>query len=656
MSAKLRISGNSAVAYGALSAGVAVAAGYPGTPSSEALTELLRYSESSDPAPYVEWSTNEKVALEVAVGAAWAGQRAMATMKMSGANVALDTLISAAYSGTIGGLVVYIADDPGAEAGMPEQDTRLTALFTTLPVLEPSNPRQAYRLTQLAFDISEQIQLPVILRSVTTLAHAVESFEIDTEYRPLNREASFQRDITRFTKAGARICLDQHQSLLERNSIALELYRQHQLNRLIYSGTGGRSFPGETFSDIGSSGNGAAISPAGTVLASGVLSQSVLELHERFPELKIAGMEAVLPVDEEFFKQILDTSSTVLVLEELEPVIERHLRSFAQRSGWTGRIIGKEDGTLPRVGRYTRDLILLGITRLVGEKADGKPAGQALEAAASLSPAPVPPPDTIKHPITFCEGCPHRGTYMALNHALRKTGLGQKKTVVTGDIGCTILGMNPPFHSCWTEISMGSSIGTAQGFSRGGIRKPVVATIGDSTFFHGGIPQLINAVQHRTDLLLIILDNGWTSMTGFQVNPGTASEHQQGGARRVEIEKIVDAMGVDMLQIMNPFRQDKAVEILSEALTSEGVRVVISKAECALTRLRREPAKFKYVIDPEKCTFCRACILQTGCPALFVDEKGEKPVTAIDWNSCTGCALCYSTCRFDAISPKGANK
>jgi len=245
---------------------------------------------------------------------------------------------------------------------------------------------------------------------------------------------------------------------------------------------------------------------------------------------------------------------------------------------------------------------------------------------------------------------------MALNHALRKTGLGQKKTLVTGDIGCTILGMNPPFNSCWTEISMGSSIGTAQGFSRAGIRKPVVAAIGDSTFFHGGIPQLINAVQHRTELLLIILDNGWTSMTGFQVNPGTEEAFQGGNSRRVEIEKIVEAIGVDMLTVMNPFHQEKAVETLSAALISEGVRVVISKAECALTRMRREPVRFKYVIDPEKCTFCRACILQTGCPALSVKELEESRVVEIDWNSCTGCSLCYSTCRFDAIHPKGADK
>lgn len=676
---KKTLSGNAAIAYGALEAGVAVAAGYPGTPSSEALTELLRFAGTNDPAPYVEWSTNEKVALEVAVGAAWAGQRALATMKMSGANVALDTLISAAYSGTTGGLVVYIADDPGAEAGMPEQDTRMTALFTNLPVLEPSNPRQAYRLVQTAFELSEQIQLPVILRSVTTLAHAVETFDINGGYHPQDREASFTRDISRFTKAGAKICLDQHRALLERNERALEFFRAKELNCIV---------PGTSRADAKEQiqSSQAGVSPLkdhrAAVISAGVLNQTTAELHPRYPELTVACLEAVLPADEYLFSQILNTCDRILVLEELEPVIERQLRSAAQRTGWRGRIIGKEDGVLPRVGRYGTNVVLRGLGELTGEDrtigaAQADPTvGQAkhpLDQPTRTAPADLP---GVKHPITFCEGCPHRGTYMALNHALRTTRLGQKNTVVTGDIGCTILGMNPPFNSCWTEISMGSSIGAAQGFSRAGIRKPVLATIGDSTFFHGGIPQLVNAVQHRTDLLLIVLDNGWTSMTGFQVNPGTAGEFQPDEGRRVDMEKIIAAVGVDMLKVMDPFDQKASTAILEEALSAEGVRVVISKAECALTRIRREPPRFKYVIDPEKCTFCKACIMQTGCPALFIEEGdggGETPgpvgppaeqapseqptqSVAIDWNICTGCSLCYSTCRFDAIQPRAVRR
>src|SRR6056297_136493 len=232
------MSGNSAVAWGALNAGVAVAAGYPGTPASEALAELIHYAGEHEPSPYVEWSTNEKVAMEIATGAAWAGRRALVGMKMSGANVALDTLISVAYSGTKGGLVVYIADDPGAEAGMPEQDTRMIALTTNLPVLEPMNPQQAYHLTRLAFELSEETELPVIVRSVTTVAHTLATFEVDPEYHPLEREASFERDIRRFTKAGADICMNQHRTLLEQNQRAVEFYRAHTLNRIDHAPAG----------------------------------------------------------------------------------------------------------------------------------------------------------------------------------------------------------------------------------------------------------------------------------------------------------------------------------------------------------------------------------------------------------------------------------
>jgi len=233
---KRSIIGNQAVAYGALAAGIDVAAGYPGTPSSEALNELLHFSRSAargnDPSPYVEWSVNEKVAFELATGAAWAGKRALATMKMSGANVAADSILSVAYSGTKGGLVLYIADDPGAEAGMPEQDTRLFAQWAGLPVLEPADPARAYQLTRYAFELSERCELPVILRSVTSVAHAKQEVEGEYAYKPLKRKAAFQKNILRYTKAGAVICMDQHRDLLERLKVAESSAAEAGINRL----------------------------------------------------------------------------------------------------------------------------------------------------------------------------------------------------------------------------------------------------------------------------------------------------------------------------------------------------------------------------------------------------------------------------------------
>jgi indolepyruvate ferredoxin oxidoreductase alpha subunit len=334
------------------------------------------------------------------------------------------------------------------------------------------------------------------------------------------------------------------------------------------------------------------------------------------------------------------------------------VRSEASIQSWNGEIIGKLDGKLPRVGKYTQQVIQKGLDLLHDgrEQEYGKPRTQP--AKLRRTPADTPP---MEHPVTFCAGCPHRGTYLALNRALRATKLGKEKTIVTGDIGCTILGMNPPFDSCWTEVSMGSSIGFAQGFVRAGCEKPVVATIGDSTFFHAGIQPLINAVQHQTDILLIILDNGWTSMTGFQGNPGTDEELQPPGFRRVDIVQVVRSLNVDVVETVQPFGQEEAVETMSRLLLMEGVRVLVSQEECALVRLRRKPRDMYYTIDPETCTFCRACVRETGCPALEPvpaggsdttgNGKKSKGLMSIDPEGCSGCGLCVTCCKFNAIRP-----
>jgi indolepyruvate ferredoxin oxidoreductase alpha subunit len=646
---KRSIIGNQAVAYGALAAGIDVAAGYPGTPSSEALTELLHYSRSAarggEPAPYVEWSVNEKVAFELATAAAWAGKRALATMKMSGANVAADSILSVAYSGTRGGLVLYIADDPGAEAGMPEQDTRLFAQWAGLPVLEPSDPARAYELTRYAFELSERCELPVILRSVTSVAHAKQEVEGEYAYKPLGRKADFQKNIFRYTKAGAVICMDQHRDLLERLKAVENGVAEAGINTL-QEGDGGPLF----------------------VVAAGALipyAREAMSASDRWG-LSTLFLESVFPLDTAMAGRMFGKAERILVLEELEPFVEMQLRSEASRLGWNGTILGKLDGLLPRVGRYDQEAIGRGLTMLaervkedaainrppVEKEATAAPPKDAPQRAAQPTARPATTL-SVRHPITFCAGCPHRGSFMAINRALKKIGLNRDNTVVTGDIGCTILGMNPPFHTCWTEVSMGSSIGLAQGFYWGGVENPVIATIGDSTFFHAGIPPLINAVQHGTNLLVIILDNGWTSMTGFQENPGTAEQFQAEGARRVEIEGIVRGMGVENLQVIGPFDQERSVEAIVKALKQEGVKVILSRQECALSASRREERTLIYRIDAGKCTFCRSCLRETGCPALYVMPNGKKSkhgqVMAIDPQLCTGCGLCFTCCTFDAI-------
>ncbi len=662
---KRLVSGNQALAWGALAAGVDVVAGYPGTPSTEALTEILSFVSSAagsgaegagetgsgktggsggGPAPWVEWSVNEKVAFDVAAGAAWAGKRALVTMKMSGFNVALDSIMSVAYSGTTGGLVIYVADDPGAEAGMPEQDSRLFSFLAGLPMLEPGTVREAYTLTRDAFAISEKTSLPVIIRLVTSVSHGEEELDADFSYQPLGREAWHERNIQKFTKAGSKLCVDQHKDLLS----ALERCED------IFAASGYNRFIGPETGDL-------------CVVSSGVLNEYAAELRDAAGDRGCGGpgggftsaaLTATYPFDRKLAFRIFAGFGTILVLEELDPVMETRLRSLAQLSGWTGRIIGKMDGTLPQTGRYTVDEIEAGLWTARGKNRSGAENPRGMEnspreessrcadesAQTEKSPAPQ-----YRHPITFCSGCPHRGTYMALNRGIRKAGFKQKDVIVTGDIGCTILGMNPPFNSCWTEVSMGSSIALAQGFLRAGIKTPVVATIGDSTFFHAGIAPLINAVQQNASILVIILDNGWTSMTGFQVNPGTRKESQRSG-RRVEMDPLIRAIGPGYFTVVDPFDQEGSVAAIAEALKMEGTRVIVSRQECILTRERREPLGPVYRIDGEKCVFCRMCLRESGCTALGPVWIGGKEAMSIDPDLCRSCGLCATCCKYGAIS------
>jgi indolepyruvate ferredoxin oxidoreductase alpha subunit len=638
------LSGNQAIAYAALKEGIALAAGYPGTPSTEALAEIERLAAEAAseraPFPYVEWSVNEKVAFELAAASAWAGQRALVTMKMSGANVALDALIGVAHSGVAGGLVVYVADDPGVEAGMPEQDSRLLAQLCGLPLLDPADPASAYRLTRYAFGLSEHTNLPVLLRSVTSVAHARGLVEGEFRFESLQRRAGFTRDLSRFTKAGSLICLAQHRENLARLARAEEAIASAAVNTL----------------QLGSGRSRLAAIGAGVLNA--YLAETLAEREAAgAPEVSALFLEAVLPLEQAKVAQLLRSASALVVFEELEPVVEREVRSLATCLGWRGRVLGKLDGVLPRVGRYTVREIQAGLSAL--EAAEPSAPGTAVRAAgvapatgqpaATVSAASRPLSTEIEHPITFCAGCPHRGTYLALNRALKALKLPRDQVVVTGDIGCTILGINPPLSSCWTELAMGSSIALAQGFERAGLKGPLVAAIGDSTFFHAGIPPLVNAVQHGANLMLVILDNGWTSMTGFQVNPGTEQRFQSAGGRRVSLAAIVRAIGADLVAAVDPFDQEAAVEAVKKALQAEGVRVIIAERECALTAARRIPEHGTCRVDAAGCTFCRACLRETGCPALVMTKTGEKEHMSIDEELCTGCGLCATCCKFEAI-------
>lgn len=613
---KKTISGNEAIAYGALRAGVRVVSGYPGTPSTEVIQSMLKMDI---PGTDVEWSTNEKVAFEVAAGASHIGHRALCTMKMSGLNVCYDSLIGIAYSGCKGGLVVYVADDPGVTAGMCEQDTRGFAAMSDMPMLEPGSVEEVYEMTKLAFDLSEEIEGPVFIRLVTnnSQSHAVVDIEervIPEETKPLP-----VRDTAKFTKAGAAICMKQHQDLIDRLAKAEKFIADRKLNRL----------------KLGKKGGVGVISVG---IVNGYRQEAFLNLAAEGVDLsEISTLELVasIPYAKDAIYKMIENCDTILVCEELEAYVEKYVYLTAYKMNKQIRIIGKEDETYRRIGEYDAALVAKGICK----------------ALSTELPAGLKRPDIkseelcTKRPIGFCAGCPHRGTYMGVEAGLKKAGYKKEQVFITGDIGCTILGCNGPFNILWTELAMGASIPLAQGMIYGKLEAPVIATIGDSTFFHAGIAGLVNALQHNIDITVIILDNGWTAMTGMQVNPGTIQEYQMGDWRQLDIEQVVRGLGVENLYIADPYQYMTVADAVADSLTKKGVKVILSRRECAIQAARRKVQYAPVKFDSEKCTKCKKCINVTGCSAISYQDGEIK----IDKSTCNNCGLCTQVCPFHAL-------
>jgi indolepyruvate ferredoxin oxidoreductase alpha subunit len=608
------MSGNEAIAEGALEAGVEVVAGYPGTPSTEVLEILAKRSNGLNRSLHVEWSVNEKVALEIASGASWCGKRALATMKMSGVNVASDSLLSVAYSGCKGGLVIYVADDPSSSAGMVQQDSRFYALLSGIPCLDASSPQEAKFLTKASFEISEKAGTPILLRSTTRVAHSLTQVKLEKpSYEPFT--PSFEKSLSKYTKASSKWCAHQHEETLERLKKAGELATQLGLNKLSLKGKLG-------------------------AIASGISKLYLKELAKKNSlDLSLLEIETSNPLPGEKIEKLLTQATRVLVLEELEPIIETQVRSIALDCDRKIEILGKLDGEeprLPRVGEYTYEVVARGLEKLLDKQliTSFKPkiAGRAKELR-------------VERPLTFCAGCPHRGTYLAINEAIRRLGWKKEDIIVTGDIGCTILGMNKPFETCWTEISMGASLGIAQGLGWGGIEKPVVATIGDSTFFHAGIPPLINAKQHGVNLTLVILDNGWTAMTGYQPNPGTGLTAQLEKTKPIDLEGVVRGCGIVRVRVVDPYKLEETINAIREALSSKEISVIIARRECATQARRRGEKLAKLRVNQEKCNGCMRCITLLGCPALGFEEGKAR----IDPSQCNGCGICKWVCRAEAI-------
>ncbi|HEY6539670.1 MAG TPA: indolepyruvate ferredoxin oxidoreductase subunit alpha [Ktedonobacteraceae bacterium] len=677
---RLFLTGDEAVARAALECGIDVATGYPGNPSTKAITALIPIAKQYDIA--IEWSVNEKVALEVATGAAWAGKRSFVAMKMSGVNVMADSLLSIAHSGVRGALVIYAVDDVGVYYGMVEQDTRYYAQLASLPLLMPTSPEEAYSMTRLAFTLSEQTGAPVFVLGTTAVANAITAMKVGQIEREIEkRPASFSRDLAKFTKAAPQWCRDQHSDAIKRLELAGELC--HAMtddvnyiveNEPVARGQAQGPHPTTQPPPVPTE-RGQAEERLGIIVA-GVSFSYLQELRQRAPhwfaDVPVLKLGMVHPLPRQEIEHFLSQVDHVVVLEELDPLIETQVLALIAENRLNVRVHGKRDGLLPRVGDYSLELIqnaLAAVDERIGRAPTWTRSRQVSNAAGMQempartplngnnghalpvlkSPVPLAPARSLE----FCPGCPHRMTYYALNRAIEQLGYTKDEVITTGDIGCTIIGMNAPLDSCWTEVSMGASIGIAQGMKQAGIERPVLAAMGDGTFYHNGIAGLLNAVQSGVNLTLIILDNSRSAMTGMQPDPGTGRRTDGTPALRADIAMIARGCGAEYVKRLDPYQLAEMIATLQDAMRSPGVSVVIAEAPCTTQGVYiHEPVQ----VDQQACLAGRGCedtpcYHKVGCPSVLLSLDNVKPLVSIDSATCVACGLCVDACPYDAIKP-----
>jgi indolepyruvate ferredoxin oxidoreductase alpha subunit len=609
--------GNEAIARAVLEAGVGVAATYPGTPSSEVGDVLSLVAKRAG--IYFEFSTNEIVALEVAAAAAMSGVRSFAFMKHVGINVASDALMSTAYTGTKAGLVIMTADDPSMFSSQNEQDNRHYAEMARLPLIEPSNPQEAKDFLTYSFDVSEEVGSPVMFRTTTRVSHMRGLVKCGPR-RPGVGRGTFHKDPSKIVLLPA-VAYRMKRELLARVE-ALELVSEKSpLNRVEHRG-------------------GAGGSPLGFV-ASGAAYNSLMDalnLCELDADVLKLGMPNPLP--KEMVSGFLSSHDRVVVVEELDPFLEGKIRALAQMRGHRTIINGKMDGHFDEAYEYNPDGVASTLSTLLGFKLKER------------SPIVMGDVEAPPRPPVLCPGCPHRATFYAVSLVSKQMG-GRSNVIYPSDIGCYTLGVQRPYFAADYLLCMGSSTGTACGFSRS-TEQRTIAFIGDSTFFHAGIPGLINAVHNGHKFVLVILDNRTTAMTGNQSNPGVPLNGMLEDAPEVSIEQLVKSIGVRFVRTVDPFDERSTMLALREATKFDGVSVVISKRECALLKgaqARREAGQSQepdvYRVDQEKCVRCMNCVENFACPAFYVDSGGA---VSIDPTLCNGCGVCQEK----LICPPGA--
>ena len=610
--------GNEAIVRGALEAGVDVATTYPGTPSSEiadTFSHIAKYftKQKKDPGFYFEYSTNEKVALEVAAAAAISNLRSLTCMKHVGLNVASDTFMTYLYIGCRGGHVIITADDPSCHSSQNEQDNRYYALFSGCPMFEPTTPQEAKEMTGLGFDISEELQSPILLRTTTRLNHVRGPIKLEKIKKP-RKKGKFEKNPMWVTTPD--IARARHPKLLKMLKKAEEISEKSPFNKIINIGK-----PGEW-----------------GIVTSGVAYNYVKEVTEDLGlNVRILKLGMTHPLPRKMCKKFIRLCKNIIIVEELEPILENQFKQMIYDMGLKTKIFGKSTGHFSRLFEYNPDIVTEVLSKIFKVK---NPVVKPKESKIKL---PSRPP-------SLCPGCPHRASYYAAKKAQ------PKGVIYPTDIGCYTLGREKPLEMADLLLCMGSNAGTACGLAVATDKK-IMSFMGDSTFFHSGIPPIINAVHHNHDVVMSILDNRTTAMTGHQPHPGTDFDGMGRPAKKILVEDVVKGCGVEHIEITDPNDIKETTEAYKRALNFKGPAVVITKAPCILLENRdKRKAGQKipvYTIDQEKCKQCKICINKFGCPAIYYEEDGS---IHIDDQQCNGCGNCVEICPFDAIHKKEVKK